>query len=1000
MPSNHSDSGVPIDAISWDSQEWSHVGDEELNAPVESSNSPHTKAPVATINLSPTPQKPMSFYQFEDELKARGIGLSASSTNDTPLQLAAKNERSIEMFKEDIQSSLLNNVAIQLPMVPPSLPTLTGLQDILPPRDAQASNTRGQSVMTEEDMAASNFFRTLLFSVSNGFVGLENVPQESVLKYIRRFGNTNLLLRQILQVQCHITTALVENLLRAAIEARDHEVLRTLLDIRPIDVDSIVCFDGGSKYTMLERATMLEDYATIKILIDANADTEKTFTKNGALSQLICRFITPRSHVSRSSNVLAIAQLLVEAGAKVSVRFVSVATDRRHEYDTAYFLMSHIPPSRHKKLLTSGCLVDLVDRYEEDKATIAVKRFLENCSAQDCNQCVKDNAHIVTWLLIYAAKRGFAGVIELCKGCRAEWERVLSAAIQGKHQRTIDLVLEQNPDLNAHHHAIDRHTHNFNGIWSNQRYTTSLAEAIKAGNWDLVQAIENSSGFLDIHRDSRIMYAISAAAKSGNIDLIRKYMSLYPSLEPTQMTDGLVLAILGDHDDIFWLLFEAGAEVRKQYNGSPHPADPLFAAVWKRKPDIVHAIMDAGPATGSLSLMSVYVPSSSGQRAEPHERRESTELFEVAVEWGDRSIISALKKLYPFARIKPWNKCLPKLVSRGDENLLQFLLDIDLVGLESLSSCLSVAVEKEDVELMTRLAKMGAEPHYTKGPFSQGPLAEAAASSPLMLSHLLSLVPETKVLDGELGANLFAEALKHLPTGIASLHVLLNSNRISTSSVEHTRPFRDLIRVYKEPYDPEFTLMKKFLNAGCNANDIVDSSAPDCDGNQTALMECIATGNLALVRFMVDQGANIHQSPGRGVVRTPLQYAVQSNNFEMVKLLLSLGADVNEKPAYRGGATALQLAAIKGNCGIAAELLSRGAQIDAAPAKIYGRWPLEGAVENGRLEMIDFLYRQGWFYFDKSQCERAMQLALDNGHTACRDRVGEILLAYDDLSRG
>ncbi|PMD37998.1 hypothetical protein L207DRAFT_513945 [Hyaloscypha variabilis F] len=115
----------------------------------------------------------------------------------------------------------------------------------------------------------------------------------------------------------------------------------------------------------------------------------------------------------------------------------------------------------------------------------------------------------------------------------------------------------------------------------------------------------------------------------------------------------------------------------------------------------------------------------------------------------------------------------------------------------------------------------------------------------------------------------------------------------------------------------------------------------------------------------------------------------------MIRLLLELGAVVNGEPAIRSGGTALQFAAISGNCNMVAELLEKGAQLHALPSKVNGRWPLEGAAEHGRLDMIQFLWRAKELSlnnagFQERQCLRAMDFARSNGHLGCMDLIADL----------
>jgi ankyrin repeat protein len=112
-----------------------------------------------------------------------------------------------------------------------------------------------------------------------------------------------------------------------------------------------------------------------------------------------------------------------------------------------------------------------------------------------------------------------------------------------------------------------------------------------------------------------------------------------------------------------------------------------------------------------------------------------------------------------------------------------------------------------------------------------------------------------------------------------------------------------------------------------------------------------------------------------------------------VQLLIKERAQVNASPARRAGGTALQLAAISGNCNIAAELLSHGADPEAPPSNFDGRWPIEGAAEHGRLDMIEYLLKVT--LFDAEKCRRAMELARENGHMGCCDLILEHVQSHE-----
>jgi len=256
------------------------------------------------------------------------------------------------------------------------------------------------------------------------------------------------------------------------------------------------------------------------------------------------------------------------------------------------------------------------------------------------------------------------------------------------------------------------------------------------------------------------------------------------------------------------------------------------------------------------------------------------------------------------------------------------------------------------------------------------------------------------------GTSALIAAIKQGLDGLEAVNVLLGCGLIDTESFSSfdELPLGEAIRVSRDGNHADFAVIRKLLDSGCNPNCFVmRTSHNEPVINQTALLVAIGTKSKGLVQLMIDRGADVKKKATMGLKRTPLQKAVEANSLELVTLLLAAKADVNDKPATRGGGTALQLAAIQGNCNIAAKLLECGADLSAPPAVVNGRWPLEGAAEHGRLDMIEFLWKNkstgfGVAGFDEKQCRRAMELAEDNGHNACRDLIAELSQASASTS--
>jgi ankyrin repeat protein len=214
------------------------------------------------------------------------------------------------------------------------------------------------------------------------------------------------------------------------------------------------------------------------------------------------------------------------------------------------------------------------------------------------------------------------------------------------------------------------------------------------------------------------------------------------------------------------------------------------------------------------------------------------------------------------------------------------------------------------------------------------------------------------------------------------------------STSDGQTPLGLAIRLSSKSYPEDFTVIGKLLDAGCDPNSVVTTASygEHAYCSQTALLEAIQTSNKDLVQLLINRGADVRAEAILTVKRSPIQKAVEVDSLEIITLLLELGADVNSKPAPRGGATALQMAAIRGNCNIAAKLFEYRAALNAPPAQINGRWPLEGAAEHGRLDMIEFLWKMNCGSLPKEQCRKAMELAEENGHIACRDLIAELSL--------
>jgi len=110
----------------------------------------------------------------------------------------------------------------------------------------------------------------------------------------------------------------------------------------------------------------------------------------------------------------------------------------------------------------------------------------------------------------------------------------------------------------------------------------------------------------------------------------------------------------------------------------------------------------------------------------------------------------------------------------------------------------------------------------------------------------------------------------------------------------------------------------------------------------TALVRASERDDLAMVRFLVERGADVNQVCGCAEAETPLWLAVTTRSTEMARYLVGLGADVN-CPAFAGHFP-LHVAAMRGWDDLVELLLGAGA--DAAALDQGGRTPLDWARHN------------------------------------------------------
>ncbi len=137
-------------------------------------------------------------------------------------------------------------------------------------------------------------------------------------------------------------------------------------------------------------------------------------------------------------------------------------------------------------------------------------------------------------------------------------------------------------------------------------------------------------------------------------------------------------------------------------------------------------------------------------------------------------------------------------------------------------------------------------------------------------------------------------------------------------------------------------------------------------GDMTPLMAASSYGDLAVVKALVEAGANV--SAVNGSESTALGFASWPGHLEIVEYLLQNDADNN-----RG--MPLQQAASHGNLDVVKALVEAGADLNAIDED--GGTALSWAADPGRFEVIKYLVEHG---ADVNAGKNALATACENGH--------------------
>ncbi|KAI1477999.1 hypothetical protein F4774DRAFT_387446 [Daldinia eschscholtzii] len=837
--------------------------------------------------------------------------------------------------------------------------TLQKLRSLLP-RTQQASAST-ELARPQHEILEVELHRILLFSIANGFVGLDGIPLKLVFKFLDQHSNVNSLLSRWFQgIPDSFAKGLAEKLFRASIEAGNHQAVRFFLQKRLVDVDNTFCFIDNQIYTPLERAAKLQELKVIHELLQAGPDVNvsrlDTYDQDGlegrlGLGCLIYvpkfikdpngRWIQYRSDRIFRPEYLKTVDALIDAGIRVSASLIRLSLERYIRMDLAKKLLSRLAPSDHPEIIARRILHSIVLKLTAEDALEFVTRIISYCVKSGCRKCLSCFLDELNWTTIAAARQGNVQLVRFLFQHVEPSAQILSAAIKGGNSELIQLILAQNPDIrHAPSETLTRPEIDSNPMFLS--YTTPLAEAIEAKDELLVQRLESKGAFRNLNDlpvicirsiPTRFETALWASIRAGNMACMEKLLSSCTEIASDAAVEALSEAVMNRREDMVRLLLNWGIYV-----------------------------------DGSVQVK--YLK------------------FVVELRKWNMPLLSEIMATFP--RFSFYYGILDSIEDDLESeplDLLDFLCDHNFLYSSSLNTINKVIIERGDTSMLHHAHRVAT--HIDRS----SSLLAAAKGRPDVLRKLIAQIASTQETVHQFGTRAVIEALKHGDTESLDILIACKAVDLKHSIYDHGTPLAVAIRIDAVGCCSHFPLTSKLLDAGCDVNESVPpltTLGRRRQRNTTPLLRAIGTGNKNMVQFLIDRGANVNQEAIHGITRTPLQMAAKTADFDMTELLLRNGADVNAKPSTYMGGTALQMAAIGGNCNIAVLLIDRGATIYEPPSIFDGRWPLEGAAEHGRVDMIQFLWNVSLGGFPVTQCRKAIELAEKNGHRACRDLVREL----------